>query len=44
MNSVDDLLLLLEQLNDIGSSLSKERDMTLLLERGVGGGQDDNPG
>ncbi len=33
MNSVDDLLLLLEQLNDIGSSLSKERDMTLLLER-----------
>ncbi len=33
MDSVDDLLKRLEQLNDIGASLSKERDITRLLER-----------
>ena len=33
MDSVDDLLKRLEQLNDIGTALSRERDMTLLLER-----------
>ena len=33
MESVDSLLKRLEQLNDIGASLSKERDTTLLLER-----------
>src|ERR1035437_6202241 len=33
MDSVDDLLKRLEQLNDIGASLSRERDTTLLLER-----------
>src|ERR1035437_4563897 len=33
MESVDSLLKRLEQLNDIGDSLSKERDTTLLLER-----------
>lgn len=32
MESVDSLLKRLEQLNDIGVSLSKERDITLLLE------------
>ena len=32
MDSVDDLLRRLEQLNDIGTSLSKERDITRLLE------------
>ena len=32
MDSVDDLLRRLEQLNEIGSSLSKERDITRLLE------------
>lgn len=32
MDSVDDLLKRLEQLNDIGASLSKERDITRLLE------------
>ena len=32
MESVDSLLKRLEQLNDIGASLSKERDTTLLLE------------
>ena len=33
MDSVDDLLKRLEQLNDIGASLSRERDITRLLER-----------
>src|SRR5664279_3007103 len=33
MESVDSLLKRLEQLNDIGASLSKERDITRLLER-----------
>jgi len=33
MDSVDGLLKRLEQLNDIGASLSKERDITRLLER-----------
>ena len=33
MDSVDGLLKRLEQLNDIGASLSKERDITCLLER-----------
>lgn len=33
MDSVDSLLKRLEQLNDIGASLSKERDITRLLER-----------
>jgi HD-GYP domain-containing protein (c-di-GMP phosphodiesterase class II) len=33
MNSVDNLLKRLEQLNDIGASLSQERDITRLLER-----------
>ena len=33
MDSVDDLLRRLEQLNDIGASLSKERDTTRLLEQ-----------
>ena len=33
MNSVDGLFKRLEQLNDIGASLSKERDITRLLER-----------
>ncbi len=33
MDSADDLLKRLEQLNDIGASLSKERDITRLLER-----------
>ncbi|MES2879376.1 MAG: HD domain-containing phosphohydrolase [Pseudomonadota bacterium] len=33
MDSVDNLLKRLEQLNDIGASLSKERDITRLLER-----------
>jgi HD-GYP domain-containing protein (c-di-GMP phosphodiesterase class II) len=33
MESVDSLLKRLEQLNDIGASLSRERDTTLLLER-----------
>ena len=33
MDSVEDLLKRLEQLNDIGASLSKERDITRLLER-----------
>src|ERR1035437_564726 len=33
MESVDSLLKRLEQLNDIGASLSNERDTTLLLER-----------
>ena len=32
MDSVDDLLRRLEQLNEIGASLSKERDITRLLE------------
>ncbi len=32
MDSVDDLLRRLEQLNEIGTSLSKERDITRLLE------------
>ena len=32
MNSVDDLLRRLEQLNEIGAALSKERDITRLLE------------
>ena len=32
MNSVDDLLKRLEQLNAIGAALSKERDITRLLE------------
>ena len=32
MNSVDDLLKRLEQLNSIGAALSKERDITRLLE------------
>ena len=32
LDSVDDLLRRLEQLNEIGSSLSKERDITRLLE------------
>ena len=32
MDSVDDLLRRLEQLNAIGASLSKERDITQLLE------------
>ncbi|MFY8044267.1 MAG: GAF domain-containing protein, partial [Rhodoferax sp.] len=32
MDSVDDLLRRLEQLNEIGSALSKERDITRLLE------------
>lgn len=32
VDSVDDLLRRLEQLNDIGSALSKERDITRLLE------------
>jgi len=33
MDSVDDLFKRLEQLNEIGASLSKERDITRLLER-----------
>ena len=33
MDSVEDLLRRLEQLNEIGVSLSKERDITRLLER-----------
>ena len=33
MDSVDDLLRRLEQLNDIGASLSRERDITRLLEQ-----------
>jgi HD-GYP domain-containing protein (c-di-GMP phosphodiesterase class II) len=33
MSSVDNLLKRLEQLNDIGASLSQERDITRLLER-----------
>ena len=33
MNSVDNLLKRLEQLNDIGASLSREMDITRLLER-----------
>ena len=33
MDSVDDLFKRLEQLNDIGASLSNERDITRLLER-----------
>lgn len=32
MDSVDDLLRRLEQLNEIGAALSKERDITRLLE------------
>ena len=32
MDSVDDLLKRLEQLNDIGAALSKERDIARLLE------------
>jgi hypothetical protein len=32
MDSVDDLFKRLEQLNEIGASLSKERDITRLLE------------
>ena len=32
MNSIDDLLSRLEQLNTIGVALSKERDITRLLE------------
>ena len=32
LDSVDDLLRRLEQLNEIGASLSKERDITRLLE------------
>ena len=32
MDSIDDLLRRLEQLNTIGSALSKERDITRLLE------------
>ncbi|MES2951944.1 MAG: HD domain-containing phosphohydrolase [Pseudomonadota bacterium] len=32
MDSIDDLLRRLEQLNDIGAALSKERDITRLLE------------
>ena len=36
MNSIDDLLLRLEQLNAIGVALSKERDITRLLEHILG--------
>ena len=33
METLDDLFQRLEQLNDIGASLSNERDLNLLLEK-----------